>query len=120
MSTSSIQDQYAGIVKQGQDAALSIVDAWARSVRGTAVRVPSASAQAAVLQVVDQYFDFASTVLNVQRGYAKNLVTSTASVVEDVARRTGERVQETAYQATAAAEGTVDEVARAARAPKTD
>ena len=99
MSRNSIQDQYAGIFQQGQDAALAVVDAWGRSVRGAGVSVPSASVQAAALQVVDQYFDFARRVLDVQRGYAKTLVTSSSKAVEDAAHRTAEQVAQGAERA---------------------
>src|SRR4029450_3939377 len=37
--------------------------------------------------VIDQVYDFAGTVLDVQRNFAKQLVTASASVAEDVAQR---------------------------------
>jgi hypothetical protein len=81
------QDQYAALTQQGQQATQAFVDAWIQSVQDTSIRVPSVTAQAAAQQVVDQVCDLAVSVIDVQRKFGKQFVTSSASIAEDVARR---------------------------------
>jgi hypothetical protein len=83
----TIQDQYTEFAKQGQEATFAVVDAWTRAIQDSAVQLPSVTTQAAAQQVIDQVYDFANTVLDVQRNLAKQLVTTSASVAEDVAHR---------------------------------
>ena len=83
----TLQDQYAEFAKRGQEASFAVVDAWTRTIQDASVQVPSVSARAAANQVIDQVFDFAGTVLAVQRKFAKDVVSSSADVAEDVAGR---------------------------------
>jgi hypothetical protein len=98
------QDQYAALTRQGQDAATALAGAWTRSLQESSIKVPSAAGQAAALEVIDQAFDFAVKVLNVQRNLSKQLVTRSATAAEDVAR-----------QATTAANETTEKVVKVAR-----
>ena len=91
---STIQEQYTEFAKRGQDASFAVLDAWTRSVQDAAIQLPSVTSQAAAQQVIDQVFDFAGSVLDVQRKFAKELVSSSASVAEDVAGRTQAAVNE--------------------------
>jgi hypothetical protein len=86
---STIQDQYTAIAKQGQEAATAVAGAWTRSIQDSMVKLPTVSGQAAVQQIVDQVFDFAATVIDVQRNLTKQLVSSSAILVEEVTQRAG-------------------------------
>jgi len=83
----TIQEQYTEFTKRGQEATFAVVDAWTRTVQDASVQVPSVSGRAAANQVIDQFYDFAGTVLAVQRKFAKDLVSSSADAAEDVAQR---------------------------------
>jgi hypothetical protein len=73
------QEQYAEIVKQGQDAVLAAVDTWTRRVQDAFAQLPTAP-PVKPEQIVDQVFDFAGKVLGAQRDFAKHLIaTSTAA-----------------------------------------
>ena len=101
----TIQDQYTEFAKRGQEATLAVVDAWTRAVQDSAVQLPSVTTQAAAQQVIDQVYDFAATVLDVQRNFAKQVVTTSASVAEDVANRATAAVNEAGSTVTNATTG---------------
>ena len=63
----TIQEQYTELAKRGQEATAA---------------------------VVDQVFDFATTVIDVQRTLAKHLVTTSATVAEEIAQRATAAVNE--------------------------
>jgi len=100
----NLQEQYVAIAKQGQEAVATVAGAWTRSLQDSAFKVPVKSGQAVAHQLIDQVFDFATTVIAVQRNLTKQLVTSSASVAEDVAQ-----------QATSVANETTEKVAKVAR-----
>jgi hypothetical protein len=87
MSTSTVQDQYTAFAQQAQNATSAFVDAWTKSVQEAAVRVPFVSVQAATQEAIDQTFDLAGRLLEVQRSFAKQFAGSAAEAIEDAASR---------------------------------
>lgn len=73
--------QYTEMVQQGQQALLSAVDSWTKTVRDAVGQFPNPTATAASDpdQVIDQVFDFAAKMLEVQRGFSKQLVNAAAA-----------------------------------------
>jgi len=80
----NIQEQYTEIVKQSQDAVLTAVDAWTKTVQDAFGQLPAAQSTVDPNEVIDQVFDFAAKLLAAQREFAKNLVHTSASVAETV------------------------------------
>jgi uncharacterized protein YcbX len=87
MTTTTLQDQYAAFARNGQEAAIAVLDAWTQSFRNAAVKLPSVTAQAATHEAIDQVFDLAVTLIDVQRNFTKQLATATTHVAEDAANR---------------------------------
>ena len=75
------QDQYSDAFKQTQDTMLSAFDAWTHAFQQGISQLPG-SVPVDPSQVIDQVFDFASTLLNVQREFAKQLVASSTARAE--------------------------------------
>ena len=75
------QDQYNDAFKQTQDTLLTAFDAWTRAFQQGLGQLPGA-VQVDPTQVIDQVFDFAATVLNVQREFAKQLVASSTATAD--------------------------------------
>jgi hypothetical protein len=84
---STIQEQYTQFAQRGQEATTAVVDAWTQSVQNLSTRVPAAMNRAAASEVIDQTFDFFGKVLDVQRNAAKQILSSTANVAEEVVQR---------------------------------
>ena len=94
----TLQDQYTDFARHGQEATLAVLDAWTQSFRNAAVKLPTVTAQAASHEAIDQVFDLAVTLIDVQRNFTKQLATATTHVAEDAATR----ATEAAKQATTA------------------
>ncbi len=75
------QDQYSDAFKQTQDTMLSAFDAWTHAFQQGISQLPG-SVPVDPSQVIDQVFDFAATMLNVQREFAKQLVASSTATAE--------------------------------------
>ena len=75
------QDQYNEAFKQTQDTMLTAVDAWTRAFQQGLSQLPG-SVPVDPAQVIDQVFDFAATLLNVQREFAKQLVASSTATAD--------------------------------------
>ena len=112
----TIQDQYTEFAKNTQDATLAIAQAWTRSFQETVTRVPAAvtqaAANAATQQFIDQAYDFAAAVVDVQRNFSKQLAESSAAVAEDVAKQATTALNEAGAQV-------VDAATKAGRIKKT-
>jgi hypothetical protein len=79
----SPQDQYAEPLKAGQEAVAQAVDAWTKSAqRAFGTQPVGTSGHFDPNQVIDQVFDFAEKMLQVQREYAKTLTSTAASAAE--------------------------------------
>ena len=88
-------DQYSALVQQGQEAVRSAVDSWTRTVRDAAAQFPAVTQGYDPDKVIDQVFDFAEKLLEVQREFAKNVLKSSMTAAE--------AISEAAPQAAAAA-----------------
>lgn len=82
------QDQYNDAFKQTQDTLTSTFDAWTRAFQQGLSQLPGA-VPVDPGQVIDQVFDFAATLLNVQREFAKQLVASSTATA-DALRNSGQ------------------------------
>jgi len=92
----TIQQQYTEIVKQSQEAVLTAVDTWTKTVQDAFGQLPAAALPVDPDQVIDQVYDFTANLLSAQRDFAKNLVHTSTSVVETFrqgANRTAEATQ---------------------------
>jgi acetyl-CoA carboxylase carboxyltransferase component len=81
--------QYNDLVQQSQEAVLQAVDTWTKTVRDAFAHLPNTPGQLDPNQVIDQVFDFTEKVLEVQRDFAKQLITTSASTAESVASHIG-------------------------------
>ena len=75
------QDQYNEAFKQTQDTLVSALDAWTQAFQQGLSQLPG-SVPVDPTQVIDQVFDFANTVLKVQRDFAKQLLASSTATTE--------------------------------------
>ncbi len=82
----NFQEQYVSLVRQAQEATLAVVDAWTKSFEETAVKLPR-TVQTTSHEAINQAFDLAVTLIDVQAKLAKQLASATATVVEDAAGR---------------------------------
>jgi hypothetical protein len=95
----TLQEHYTEIARQGQEASLAVIEAWTRSFQDVGTRLPEVTGQFDANQVIDRVFDFAVTVVDVQRDFAKQLVSSTVAVAEDVAQQSREAAHRAAAEA---------------------
>jgi len=91
----TVQEQYTEIVKQSQEAVLTAVEAWTKTVQDAFGQLPTASVPVDPNQVIDQVFDFAGKLLAAQRDFAKNLVHTSTSVAETL-RQSATKAADTA------------------------
>jgi hypothetical protein len=80
MSTATTQ--YSDLVKQSQEAVLAAVDTWTKAVQEAFAELPKTPTQVDASGVVDQLFDFTEKVLEVQRDFAKKVITESAAAAE--------------------------------------
>ncbi len=92
----TVQEQYADVVKQSQDAVLTAVDTWTKTVQDTFGHLPT-SVPVDPSEVIDQVFAFAGKMLEAQHDLAKQLVATSSSAANTV-RQAAARVTETAPQ----------------------
>ncbi len=97
--SSNPQDQYRELVQQSQQAIQSAVDTWTKTVQDTVTALPSNPTQVDPGQVVDQVFDFAERMLEMQRDFTKNLLQNSASIAQSVARQSGQAAADSAPSA---------------------
>jgi Golgi nucleoside diphosphatase len=90
---STPQDQYRDLVQQSQQAIQNAVDTWTKTVQDTVTSLPSNPTQVDPGQVVDQVFDFAERMLEMQRDFTKNLLQNSAAMAQSVARQTQQTAQ---------------------------
>jgi hypothetical protein len=83
---STLQEQYVTLVRQGQEATLAVVDTWTTPFQDAAVKLPH-TAQTASHEAVNEVFDLAVRLIDIQSNVTKQLASAAASVVEDAAGR---------------------------------
>lgn len=82
----TLQDQYVSLLRQGQEATLAVVDAWTKSFQDVAVSLPR-TVQTTSHEAINQAFDLAVTLVDIQSKLAKQLASAATTVVEDAAGR---------------------------------
>ena len=89
-----IQEQYTEFAKRGQEAAVSVVGAWAKTVQEATAQLPTVVTPEGAQQVVDQFFDFGATVIDAQRTLVKQFISTSAGIAENVSKNLTERTPE--------------------------
>jgi len=77
-------DQYREYVEQNQQAFQSAVETWSKTVEQTVSAIPTNPTKVDPQQVVDQVFDFAGQMLQMQRDFTKNLLSNTLALSNKV------------------------------------
>jgi hypothetical protein len=80
----SPQDEYLQTVRQSQEAIRNAVESWTRAMQQTFGHATSTTGAGSVdvNEIVDQVFNFAVSMLETQRQFAKGLVGASTSAVE--------------------------------------
>jgi len=89
-------------VKQSQDAMRTAFDSWSKTIKDVTGHLPTVQPTTDPKDVIDQVFDFAVKLLDVQREFAKNVVATSASV--------GEHLGDVTEKATAATRSAASKV----------
>ncbi len=87
------QEQYLEVIRQSQQAVLDAVDSWSKTVQETTGSLPSAPAAVDPRQVVDQVFDFAEKMLDMQRDFTRSLLASSATMSENLSKQAAQGAQ---------------------------
>ncbi len=87
------QEQYLEVIRQSQQAVLDAVDSWSKTVQETTGSIPTAPPAVDPRQVVDQVFDFAEKLLDMQRDFTRSLLASSAAMSENVTRQSAQSAQ---------------------------
>lgn len=74
--------QYVDFVQQGQEATLKAVETWTRTVQDAFAQAPGQTYSVNVQNAVDQAYDLAAKLLEVQRGFVKNLLANAVEVAD--------------------------------------
>jgi DNA-binding helix-hairpin-helix protein with protein kinase domain len=86
--------QYVDFVQQGQAATLKAVETWTRTVKDFAAQAPGVAVPETAQQAVDQIYDLAGRLLEVQRGFVKDVLANAGEAVETAAAWTPRIVDE--------------------------
>lgn len=107
----SPQDKYADVMRSSQEAVVEAFESWTKNAQNAMTGVPGVgSSPVPPQEVIDQVFDFAGKLLEVQRDFAKSLASTAAAAAQSARDNT-----ETMSQAVRAhAEGTQQAVRDAA------
>ena len=85
----SPQDKYAEAMRTSQAAVVEAFESWTKSAQSAISTVPGVSVpQVEPQQVIDQVFDFAEKLLEVQRDFAKSLASTAAAAAESARQQT--------------------------------
>jgi hypothetical protein len=77
---SSPQEQYAEAIRSGQEAVATAFESWTKSAQNAFGAAPGrTTGSMGTDQVIDQVFDFAARMLEVQREFAKSLAATAAA-----------------------------------------
>lgn len=79
--------QYQQVLQQTQEAALAAVDSWTKVVQDSVGQLPATPGQVDPTQVVDQVFDFAEKMLDMQRDFTKRLLENSSSIAQTATSR---------------------------------
>jgi hypothetical protein len=89
--------EYTEYVQKGQDAVKSAFETWTKTIQDFTGKLTPLTPNTDPRAAIDEVFDFAAKVLEVQRKFAKEVVQTTASTGETVQRHLA-TVAETATQ----------------------
>lgn len=79
----SPQDKYADVMRSSQEAVVEAFESWTKNAQNAMTSVPGmGSAPVPPQEVIDQVFDFAGKLLEVQRDFAKSLASTAASAAQ--------------------------------------
>jgi hypothetical protein len=92
----TVQEQYAELFKQGQDAALAALETWSRTIQQTVSQLPSPAGLFQPTQAIDQFYDLAGQVLDAQRDLAKQVLATGTAAAEKVRDTVAETVRDAA------------------------
>ena len=81
-TTTEATKQYADFVQQGQEATLKAVESWTRTVQDAFAQAPGTTLQVNAQNAVDQAYDLAAKLLEVQRGFVKSLLANAVEVAD--------------------------------------
>ena len=85
---SSPQEQYADAVRTSQQAVVGAVESWTKSMQSAFGQPGSSPTTGADLgQVMDEVFDFVEKMLEVQRDFAKNLVSTAVAAQQSASQK---------------------------------
>ena len=79
----TVQEQYAELIKQSQDASIAAIETWNRTIQQAFGQLPTAT-PINPEQVIDQVYDFAGQVLSAQRDFAKQVIATGTAAAEKV------------------------------------
>ena len=79
----TVQEQYAELIKQSQDASIAAIETWNRTIQQAFGQLPTAAPMNPE-QVIDQVYDFAGQVLSAQRDFAKQVIATGTAAAEKV------------------------------------
>src|SRR5215207_10394721 len=89
----TLTEQYTELVQQSQEAVRTAVDNWTKTVQQAMGQLPATAVPFDASQVVDQVFDLAEKVLEAQREFAKNLISTSTAAGEALAASATEAAQ---------------------------
>lgn len=81
--SNDVTKQYTDLVQQSQQAVMSAVEAWTKTVQEAFASVPTSVEQFDAGDSVDKIFDFTEKVLEMQRDFTKKLIASSAQAAEN-------------------------------------
>jgi acetyl-CoA carboxylase carboxyltransferase component len=83
----SVQEQYAESLRSSQAAVVQAMESWTKSAQSAfSPTAPDAAVTVSPEQVIDQVFDFAEQMLEMQRKFAKSLATQAAEAAAKAAK----------------------------------
>ncbi len=90
MTNDSTTPKYTEQVQQSQQAVLSAMESWNKTVQDAVAHMPKAPGQFDPGSMVDQVFDLTEKVLQMQRDLAKKLISASGTATEKAAERTND------------------------------
>lgn len=81
---SNPQDQYREYIERNQEAFQTAVDSWTKTVEQTVAAIPTNPTQVDPQQVVNQVFDFAERMLQMQRDFTTSLLSNSLALSNKV------------------------------------
>ena len=100
---STVTDQYTEFAKQGQEALTQAIDALTRATPAPTAWLTVPTTPEDVTQAVASAFDYAATLLDIQRTFTKQVTAVSVNAVETVTRQVTDAAKQATNEATSAA-----------------